>query len=93
MLTEPFDCCCCCQGYKILTGSWVGHNALQIWGYTEGKLEKNVPFPSDSTGEFLYCAQFCDNNVVLAGGSGTNSVQAVNTETGEVSLGEMDVSQ
>ncbi|XP_064608656.1 uncharacterized WD repeat-containing protein all2124-like [Liolophura sinensis] len=71
------------KGYEILTGSWVGHNALQLWGYTEGKLQKNVPFPSSATGEFLYCAQFCDNNVVLAGGSGTNSVQAVNTETGE----------
>ncbi len=35
-------------------------------------------------GEFLYCAQFCDNDVVVAGGSGTNSVQAINTKTEQV---------
>lgn len=68
---------------KILTGSWVSKNSLQVWNYSEGSVEKNVPFPNEK-GEYLYCAQFCDNDVVLAGGSGTNSVQAIHYPTGKV---------
>lgn len=72
---------------KILTGSWVATNALQVWNYTEGKLDKNIPFDyKGHDGAYLYCSQFCDNDVVVAGGSGTNNVQAINTVTGEVSL-------
>lgn len=75
------------QGMKILTGSWVATNALQEWNYTEGKLNKNIPFDyKGHDGAYLYCSQFCDNDVVVAGGSGTNNVQAINTVTGEVSL-------
>nr|XP_022315770.1 WD repeat-containing protein 5-like [Crassostrea virginica]XP_022315771.1 WD repeat-containing protein 5-like [Crassostrea virginica]XP_022315772.1 WD repeat-containing protein 5-like [Crassostrea virginica] len=70
---------------KILTGSWVATHSLQVWNYTEGKLEKDVPFDyKGHDGAYLYCAQFCDNDVVVAGGSGTNNVQAINTVTGEV---------
>ncbi|CAE1141803.1 unnamed protein product [Acanthosepion pharaonis] len=68
---------------KILTGSWVSKNSLQVWNYSEGIVEKNVPFPNEK-GEYLYCAQFCDNDVVLAGGSGTNNVQAIHYPTGKV---------
>lgn len=72
---------------KILTGSWVATNALQVWNYTEGKLDKNIPFDyKGHDGAYLYCSQFCDNDVVVGGGSGTNNVQAINTVTGEVSL-------
>ncbi|KAL5018559.1 hypothetical protein ScPMuIL_004281 [Solemya velum] len=67
---------------EILTGSWCANNALQIWNYTEGTLTKTVPFES-TNGAYLYCAQFCDNDVVVAGGSGTNNIQAVNTTTGQ----------
>lgn len=68
----------------MLTGSWRSQNALQIWEHTSGNLEQTVPFPCGDAGEFLYCAQFCDQDVVLAGGSGTNSVQAVDSVTGKV---------
>jgi len=48
---------------------------------------KDIPFNySGHDGAYLYCAQYCDNDVVIAGGSGTNSVQAVNKVTGEVSF-------
>ena len=39
---------------------------------------KNIDFPSNGKGAFLYAARFCDNDVVLAGGSGTNSAKAIN---------------
>lgn len=79
------------KGYEILTGSYEGKKeALQIWKYSEdnNKPERNIDFPSNGKGAFLYAAQFCDNNVVLAGGSGTNSAKAINYETNEV-LGEI----
>ncbi|CAH1794755.1 unnamed protein product [Owenia fusiformis] len=76
------------RGFKILTGSWVAQHSLQIWDYNEGVVEKNIPFPHGGHGEFLYCAQFCDNDVVIAGGSGTHSIQAVNTVSGKC-LGEI----
>lgn len=79
------------QGYQILTGSYHGgDDALQIWNYstdysvnTKNKAQV-VNFPSHGKGAFLYAAQFCDNNVVVAGGSGTNSAMAINSETNEV---------
>lgn len=84
------------KGYKILTGSYVGKDALQIWNYstdysTHGKGSPQpqvVDFPAGEKGPFLYAAQFCDNNVVVAGGSGSNSAMAINSETNEV-LGEV----
>lgn len=78
------------QDWTILTGSWVGTKALQEWDWTTGKVIKDIPFNySGHDGAYLYCAQYCDNDVVIAGGSGTNSVQAVNKVTGEVSLTEL----
>lgn len=80
--------------YKILTGSYCGKDALQIWNYNgdygiRGKDKpKVVDFPAGDKGPFLYAAQFCDNDVVVAGGSGTNSAMAINTETNQV-LGEV----
>lgn len=82
------------RGYKILTGSYVGHEALQIWNYstdysTDRKSKpQNIDFPAKEKGPFLYAAQFCDNDIVVAGGSGTNSAMAINSETNEV-LGEV----
>jgi hypothetical protein len=69
-----------------VTGSWVQNNALQLWDFGEGALIKNIPFRHEESdaGEFLYCAQFCDNDVVMAGGSGTSSVQAINYNTNKV---------
>lgn len=84
------------QGYKILTGSYVGKDALQIWNYSTDYStdRKNKPqvvdFPAGDKGPFLYAAQFCDNNVVVAGGSGTNSAMAINTETNAVGIFTLD---
>ena len=37
-----------------------------------------------AAGAYLYCCQFCTSNVVVAGGTGTNSVQAVSIDNSEV---------
>ncbi|XP_064631877.1 uncharacterized WD repeat-containing protein alr3466-like [Lineus longissimus] len=71
------------RGYRILTGSWVANHALQLWDYTEGKLLKDIPFPHGGAGEFLYTAQFLNDICVIAGGSGTNSVQVISSDTNE----------
>lgn len=76
------------KGFEILTGSWKSQDALQIWEYTSSELMKNVPFSRENAGEFIYCAQFCDRDVVMAGGSGTNSIKAINFKT-EQCLGEL----
>ena len=63
-------------------------DSLQVWKYSEPeKGAKSIPFHyQGNDGAYLYCAKFCDNDIVLAGGSGTNSAQAINTETGEVRI-------
>jgi len=83
------------KGYEILTGSYTSTDALQIWNYStdyshlnKDNKPKVVNFPCGSTGQMIYAAQFCDNDVVLAGGSGTHSAQAINSKTDEV-LGEI----
>lgn len=73
------------RGFRILTGSWKGNESVQIWDYSAGKLLKNVPYAQDEAGdgEFVYCAQFVNDVCVAAGGSGTNNVQIINTNTDE----------
>ncbi|ESO89175.1 hypothetical protein LOTGIDRAFT_229075 [Lottia gigantea] len=71
------------KGMKILTGSWTSTNALQVWNYTDGKLDKNIKYSNSPDGDFLYCAQYCENDIVLAGGSGNNSAQAIRITDGE----------
>ncbi|XP_048472938.1 vegetative incompatibility protein HET-E-1-like [Rhincodon typus] len=74
---------------KILTGSWVAKHALQIWDFRKSTPEKNIPFREDKDhGEFIYAARFCVSDIVVAGGSGTNSVQAINYKT-DTALGEI----
>jgi hypothetical protein len=41
--------------------------------------------PTDTDGEYAYCARFCDDSTILVGGSGTNSVQAIDTTSKNVS--------
>lgn len=65
----------------ILAGSWCANHALQVFDYGEGKLLQDIDFPAKN-GAFLYSAQFCDNNTVLAGGSGTNSAEALEVAPG-----------
>lgn len=68
------------KGRHILSGSWCANHALQEWDYGEGKLTREINFPHKN-GAFLYCAQYADLGVVLAGGSGTKSVEAVEVAT------------
>ncbi|XP_059818838.1 uncharacterized protein LOC132390246 [Hypanus sabinus] len=78
---------------KILTGSWVARDALQIWDFRKSSAEKNIPFPSDQDhGEFIYAARYCTGDTVIAGGSGTNSAQVINIRTDTV-LGEIKLHQ
>ncbi|XP_033015502.1 uncharacterized protein LOC117052641 [Lacerta agilis] len=77
------------KGDQVLTGSWVPRNALQLWDLRLSRLWQTLPFPCSPTqGEFLYSAQFCMEDVVLAGGSGTSGASAIHTGTGQV-VGEI----
>ncbi|XP_077789778.1 uncharacterized protein LOC114604519 isoform X5 [Podarcis muralis] len=77
------------KGDQVLTGSWVPRNALQLWDLRLSRLWQTLPFPCSPTqGEFLYSAQFCMGDVVLAGGSGTSGASAIHTGTGQV-VGEI----
>ncbi|KAL8580589.1 hypothetical protein ACOMHN_046792 [Nucella lapillus] len=67
------------QDKNILTGSWCANHSLQEFDYGEGKLIRELKFPHDN-GAFLYCAQYADEGTVLAGGSGTNSVAAIDRD-------------
>ncbi|XP_048364646.1 WD repeat-containing protein 38-like isoform X2 [Sphaerodactylus townsendi] len=73
------------QRDQVLTGSWVPHNALQLWDLRMARLWQNLPFPGSPTqGEFLYSARFCSANVVMAGGSGTCGASLLHVGTGQV---------
>ncbi|XP_060071699.1 uncharacterized protein LOC132551564 [Ylistrum balloti] len=77
------------RGYEILTGSWRKKDALQVWDYSEGKVKQDVNFElNGKDGAYLYCSQFCDNNVIMASGSCTNSCQAIDRNTQQV-VGEV----
>ena len=51
----------------------MAQNSLQIWDYSSGKLIKNVKYPDSGDGEYLYVAQFCENDTVIAGEIGRAS--------------------
>ena len=73
------------QGNMLLTGSWVAHNSLQLWDVGSCSLIKNVPLHvPEGTVEYTYCCRFCDSDVILCGGSGTNSLHALNHSTNQV---------
>ncbi|XP_025069754.1 signaling threshold-regulating transmembrane adapter 1 isoform X2 [Alligator sinensis] len=77
------------QGHCVLTASWVPRNALQLWDLRTSQLQKNLPFPGGHTqGQFLYAAQFCDPDTVLAGGSGTCGAGVIRISTHQV-LGQI----
>ncbi|XP_054846305.1 uncharacterized WD repeat-containing protein all2124-like [Eublepharis macularius] len=77
------------KGNQVLTGSWVPRNALQMWDLRMARLWQNLPFPGSPTqGEFLYSAQFCAGNMVMAGGSGTCGASLLHAGTGQV-VGEI----
>lgn len=73
------------SGTNILTASWISTNALQLWNYSTGTLVQEIPVHQASgKGQFLYAAQFADNDTVICGGSGISSAQAINYKTGEM---------
>uniref|UniRef100_UPI00398F0149 uncharacterized protein isoform X1 n=1 Tax=Pristiophorus japonicus TaxID=55135 RepID=UPI00398F0149 len=74
---------------KILTGSWIARNAMQIWDFRKTVAEKVIPFPSNrDSGEFIYAARYCTSDIIIAGGSGSNSAQSINVKSDAV-LGEI----
>lgn len=68
----------------ILTASWVFSDALQLWDFRQGSLIQNLPFRHEDNGAFLYTCRFCSKTQVIAGGSGTNSVQAIRLKNAKV---------
>ncbi|XP_033753076.1 WD repeat-containing protein slp1-like [Pecten maximus] len=73
------------KGFEILTGSWRKNQALQVWDYSQGKVKKDMNFELHGhDGAYLYCAQFCDNDIIMAAGSGTNSCEAIDRNTQKV---------
>lgn len=79
----------------ILTACDRAKDALQIWDYSSLDLVTTVPFDYSSAehnGAYLLTAQFCDNNVVIAGGKGTNSMQAIDYKEKKV-IGEIKFKQ
>ncbi|XP_019337962.2 signaling threshold-regulating transmembrane adapter 1 isoform X4 [Alligator mississippiensis] len=76
------------KGHCVLTASWVPRNALQLWDLRMSQLQKNLPFPGGHMqGQFLYAAQFCDPDTVLAGGSGTCGAGVIRISTHQVTQG------
>ena len=63
------------------------HNSIQLWDLRTNDLVRDLKFHHGGDGEYLYCTKFVNDTTILAGGSGTNSAQAINIDTGEVSVG------
>ncbi|XP_059163843.1 guanine nucleotide-binding protein subunit beta-5b-like [Physella acuta] len=68
---------------NILTGQWTALRALQEFNYTTGLLHQEIKFPN-TEGAFLYAAQYCNKNTVIAGGSGTNRAEVIEIGTNRV---------
>ena len=73
------------RGNEILTASWTRSNSLQIWDFRTMALLKtlNVPNAANEKGEFMYSAQLCDNQTVIAVGSGTCACHVINSESNQ----------
>ena len=73
------------RGNEILTASWTRFDSLQIWDFRTMSLLKTLPIPnaSNEKGEYMYSAQLCDNQTVLAVGSGTCSCHVINSATNQ----------
>lgn len=73
------------RGNDILTASWTRLDSLQLWDFRTMSLLKtlNVPNAANEKGEFMYSAQLCDNQTVIAAGSGTCACHVINSETNQ----------
>ncbi|CAF0829506.1 unnamed protein product [Didymodactylos carnosus] len=68
------------RGNDILTASWARSNSLKIYDFRTMDLLQTLKVQgADEKGEYMYSAQLCDNNTVIAVGSGTNSCHVINT--------------
>ncbi|XP_070164119.1 uncharacterized protein [Polyergus mexicanus] len=84
---------------RILTGSWVVRDSLQIWDLMSAKLIETInPQNRLSTlnGEFLYAVQYFDGdphgNLILTGGSGTGALEVISLREKKV-MGSIGVSK
>ncbi|KMR04642.1 wd repeat-containing protein [Lasius niger] len=76
---------------RILTGSWVVRDSLQIWDLMSAKLIETInPQNRSSTlnGEFLYAVQYLDGDpygdLILTGGSGTGALEVISLKEKKV---------
>jgi len=74
---------------QILAGSWAALHALQLYDYTSGHVVKEINYPH-SDGAFLYTSLFVNDKMVMAGGSGTNTLEVIEIE-GSKSVGNYKV--
>ncbi|BFZ18104.1 hypothetical protein BsWGS_21143 [Bradybaena similaris] len=65
---------------EILSGQWTALHALQEYNYNTGAISREINFPH-TEGAFLYTAQYCNSNNVVAAGSGTNSAEVIELST------------
>jgi len=65
---------------QILSGQWAALHALQCYDYTSGKVVDEVKFPHKD-GAFIYTAQYLNSTTVMAGGSGTHSLEVLELGT------------
>ncbi|KAL6432258.1 hypothetical protein ACFW04_006723 [Cataglyphis niger] len=84
---------------RILTGSWVVRDSLQIWDLMSAKLIETInPQNRLSTlnGEFLYAVHYFDGDpygdLILTGGSGTGALEMISLREKKV-MGSISVSK
>ncbi|CAL1673408.1 unnamed protein product [Lasius platythorax] len=84
---------------RILTGSWVVRDSLQIWDLMSAKLIETInPQNRSSTlnGEFLYAVQYLDGDpygdLILTGGSGTGALEVISLKEKKV-MGSIGVNK
>ena len=80
------------QESKIITGSWVCKNSLQVRDLINGKLLENIQTENreeNNSGEYLYAVQFFDGDLygehAIVGGSGIANVEVINIKDKHVS--------
>ncbi|GAB1862882.1 WD repeat-containing protein 5-like protein [Camponotus japonicus] len=84
---------------RILTGSWIVRDSLQIWDLMSAKLIETInPQNRLSTlnGEFLYAVQYLDGDpygdLILTGGSGTGALEVISLREKKV-MGSISVNK
>ena len=56
----PFLSICCC--FVLVAASWISTNSLQLWNYSSGTLEQNIPVKcTGGKGRFIQCQIYGKN--------------------------------